>query len=63
MAAGVDDFLQTLWLERGLSANTLASYRSDLERYVDWLARRDGALLSVGREDIEAYLSDRFDGG
>jgi integrase/recombinase XerD len=34
----VQGYLDHLTIERALSANTLASYRRDLTRYVGWLA-------------------------
>lgn len=35
----IDVFLDALWLEDGLSANTLAAYRRDLTLYAHWLAQ------------------------
>ena len=35
--AGIDRFLDALWLEDGLAANSLAAYRRDLSLYADWL--------------------------
>jgi len=34
----IDAFCDALWLEDGLSPNSLAAYRSDLQRYALWLA-------------------------
>ena len=31
----IDRFLDALWLEKGLSDNTLKAYRSDLEKSID----------------------------
>ena len=56
--AVIDQFLDALWLERGLSENTLSAYRSDLYSYAGWLASfasRD--LLQSRPEDILAYLA------
>jgi hypothetical protein len=36
-------FLDAVWLERGLSANTLAAYRADLTALARWLEERDSA--------------------
>jgi len=33
----LDRFLETLWLEDGLSDNTLAAYRRDLQGFLGWL--------------------------
>ena len=36
-ANAVDAFVDALWLEDGLSANTLAAYRRDLTLFAQWL--------------------------
>ena len=36
--ASIDRFIDALWIEDGLSPNTLAAYRRDLTLYADWLA-------------------------
>ena len=38
-AAEIDRYLDEVWLERGLSENTLAAYRNDLAGFAAWLAR------------------------
>lgn len=58
-AALLERFLDVLWLERGLTPNTLAAYRSDLELYALWLTGRGGDLLSAQREALLCYLQDR----
>ena len=54
-------FLDTLYLEQGVSENTLAAYRSDLEKFCQFLKYKD--LLAVRSDDIEAYLAYRVDLG
>ena len=54
-------FLDTLSLEQGVSENTLAAYRSDLEKFCQFLKDKD--LLAVRSDDIEAYLAYRVDLG
>ncbi len=56
-------FLDGLWVERGLSANTLASYRNDLQGLATWLAARHNTLISAGRDDLLAYLAHRVKHG
>lgn len=52
------DYLAHLAVERGLSANTLASYRRDLRRYIDHLAERGRhSFREVGRDDVVAFLT------
>lgn len=55
----LERFLQALWLEEGLSENTLAAYRRDLEGFSRWLQPQGRTLLKVRREDLLAYLVHR----
>lgn len=61
--AVIDGFLDAIWMEAGLSRNTLAAYRTDLNGYARWLAARDGDLLSAGPDRLMAYLAERVGGG
>ena len=54
----LDAFTDTLWLEAGLSRNTLASYHADLAQLAAWLAPRGTALLGVEPVDLHDYLRD-----
>ena len=57
----VDQFLDVLWMERGLSRNTLLAYGNDLNGFSAWLRRRAGPeLQQVRREDVQAYLAHRL---
>ncbi len=52
----IDRFVEALWIEDGLSANSLAAYRRDLALYAEWLARADDRPLIATREaDLLAY--------
>jgi integrase/recombinase XerD len=53
----VDRFLDTLWLEDGLSRNTLAAYRRDLAGLSRWLSARAVSLPSASEADVTAYLA------
>ncbi|MGN9811492.1 site-specific tyrosine recombinase XerD [Micromonospora sp. BQ11] len=54
----VRGYLDHLTVERGLSTNTLASYRRDLDRYVTTLAEAGIAdLASVGAGTVESHLA------
>jgi len=54
----IDHFADALWLERGLSRNTLAAYQSDLRKLVAWLRERRGyGLLQAQRADLLNYLA------
>lgn len=53
----IDSFLDTLWMERGLSENTLSAYRSDLIHFSKWLQPKKVELVKVEPKEILAYLS------
>ncbi|MEW1844038.1 site-specific tyrosine recombinase XerD [Nonomuraea angiospora] len=58
MEAVLSSYLAHLAVERSLAANTLASYRRDLRRYVDHLHARGRAELDeVGEADVLAFLA------
>jgi len=43
--SALDKFLQTLWLEDGLSENTLTAYRQDITGFLQWLAQHHQCAL------------------
>ena len=43
----IDTFVDALWLEDGLSRNTLAAYRRDLTLFAHWLAAREVPSLAA----------------
>ena len=58
-AASIDAFIDALWLEEGLSKNTLAAYRRDLSLFGQWLAKKGCAIDSSSEADINGYFSAR----
>ena len=56
-------FLDAVWMERGLSANTLAAYRADLTALGRWLEGRDSALLKATRIELLGFIAARVEGG
>lgn len=56
----VDAFCDQVWLQDGLAASSLQSYRRDLIRWAGWLQRRACRLLDASRGDVEAFLADEF---
>jgi integrase/recombinase XerD len=56
----IERFSDALWMEHGLSENTLAAYRNDLARLAVWLQQHGaGGLPQARREDLLAYLAER----
>ena len=60
--SSIDAFIDALWLEDGLSKNTLAAYRRDLSLYALWLGAKEQRhrLLDATEEyDLNGYFSFR----
>ena len=55
--AVLDAFCDALWLEDGLSKNTISSYRTDLLQLIAFL--RNKSLTEVSEEDLFAFLASR----
>jgi len=55
----LERFLDALWMERGLSGNTLAAYRRDMEGLARWLVPRGSRLDAASREELLRYLQER----
>jgi integrase/recombinase XerD len=58
--AVIDEFCDALWLEDGLSKNTLDAYKRDLLLFADWLDQQRGKnLYEVLDTDLSAYFAFR----
>ena len=55
----IDQFLDAMWSEHGLSQNTLAAYGADLRRLELWLTKRGKALETARKSDLLAFISER----
>ncbi|SDP40184.1 tyrosine recombinase XerD subunit [Rhodoferax sp. OV413] len=58
-SALIDAFIDALWLEQGLSKNTLAAYRRDLSLLATWLQAQPRALMDTREQDLQAYFAAR----
>jgi integrase/recombinase XerD len=56
-------FLDAVWMERGLSPNTLAAYRADLTALGRWLATRGTRITATGRNDLLGFIAWRVETG
>ncbi|TNH02171.1 site-specific tyrosine recombinase XerD [Testudinibacter sp. TR-2022] len=56
----VDLFLNELWLEKGLSENTVASYRLDLTALCLWLQQQQLSLTALDAVDLQSFLGERL---
>jgi integrase/recombinase XerD len=57
--ASLDAFVDALWLEEGLSRNTLQAYRRDLSLLSAWLRSQGRALDAAQEHDLQAYFAHR----
>ena len=55
----IDAFIDALWLEEGLSRNTLAAYRRDLSIYAAWLGGQGRAIDATRESDLNGYFAAR----
>ena len=58
-STAIDTFIDALWLEEGLSRNTLAAYRRDLTLYERWLSERGSHLPATSEADLHGYFAAR----
>jgi integrase/recombinase XerD len=56
-------FLEHLWLEKGLSDNTLAAYKNDLNQFNVYLSAEGLSLEQCTESDIEGFIAQRIDKG
>jgi integrase/recombinase XerD len=59
----IDTYLDSIWIEKGLSRNTIESYGRDLEALSCWLQTRRNRLLDASRADLLAFLAHRMKRG
>ena len=59
----LDAFIDNIWIEKGLSQNTLDSYRSDLEQFILWLEKNNLSYIKTSKKEILSYLSFLFQKG
>ncbi|MEJ2765453.1 site-specific tyrosine recombinase XerD [Photobacterium sp. MCCC 1A19761] len=57
----LEQFLDAMWMERGLSENTLTSYRNDLNKLCHWIEQERSSLSSVSVDDLQRYQQWLFD--
>lgn len=50
----IDLFIDAMWLESGLSKNTLSAYRSDLNRFAKFISAKE--LIAVDQSDVQKFL-------
>ncbi len=58
----IERFINSLWLEEGLSQNTLSAYKRDLSQFSLWLSGRGAKLLTCSEALVQNYFAVRFVG-
>lgn len=53
----ISSYLDAIWMEKGLSQNSLDSYRTDLTLFAGWLQEAGLHLLEVNSQHVQSYLS------
>jgi len=54
----IREYLSYCSVEKGLSTNSIESYRSDLENLSEWAGRNGRDILRLGRNDFREWLID-----
>ena len=59
----IDFYLDSVWLEKNLSPNSLVAYRKDLSDTETWLETKSKTLLTASSVDLHGYMAVIFDKG
>jgi integrase/recombinase XerD len=60
----IERYIDAMWMEKGLSDNTLSSYRGDLRQFNDWLLKnKQSSVIGADRSSLQAYLGARLEQG
>ena len=60
----IERYIDALWMEKGLSNNTLSSYRRDLRHFDTWLGKSSGSTITrATRATLQGYLGARLEQG
>lgn len=62
-ASVIDRFLDAVWMERGLSPNTLSAYRADLVGLDRWLKQHGSQVETASRADLLSFMAWRVEEG
>ena len=59
----IDNYCDSIWVEKGLSKNTIDSYASDLQQLEKWLSAKSIDIKTCSEIDLNSYLADKIDRG
>jgi integrase/recombinase XerD len=59
----IDSYCDSVWVEKGLSKNTVSSYMSDLLQLCKWLKKQNKDLNNCTESDLNSFLASKIDQG
>ena len=60
----IERYIDAMWMEKGLSDNSLTSYRRDLRQFNDWLSKnKSSSVTRADRSSLQAYMGVRLEQG
>ena len=59
----IDKYCDSIWIEKGLSKNTIISYSLDLKGLQSWLQNNNKNLMNCSESDLNSFLATKFDNG
>ena len=59
----IDKYCDSIWIEKGLSKNTIVSYSLDLKGLQSWLRSNNKNLINCSESDLNSFLAAKFDNG
>ena len=59
----IRSFLDSLYIEKGLSKNTVSSYKNDISSFLSWLNKKQINYQQVSGKNINQFISNLFNSG
>tara|TARA_B100001105_G_scaffold145211_1_gene116372 strand:+ start:86 stop:595 length:510 start_codon:yes stop_codon:yes gene_type:complete len=59
----IDRFIDSIWLEQGLSKATLSAYRSDLKVLNQWAVNKQLTIDNISRADLLDFIAHKANSG
>jgi integrase/recombinase XerD len=59
----IRSFLDSLYIEKGLSKNTVSSYKNDISSFLSWLNKKQINYQQVSGKNINEFISNLFNSG
>ena len=59
----INEYCDSIWVEKGLSSNTISSYLTDLHQLETWLNSKNIKLVDCDSSHLNMFLAEKFDQG